>query len=179
MVHVAENSADWLLPELMSCLRSCKISRSSIQAIHNVQRSVLIPASRGRHSLMEGNFDESVSLLELTGFPLERTEAEVQSGTESMFPSHVVTGRLLALDGAERTLRVYLDSVSVPGVTKPDGEPDWPPETNDCLARLADQLVHLLNVPFHRVSLTTTGSIRFSWLGWSIRPLVLTALLWS
>jgi hypothetical protein len=144
------------MPAVVSCVtRTHQLTAEQVKAIHAAQKTVAISPSRGRHSLLEGDLDQAVSLVEVTGFALERTQAEVRDGITAMFPPHVITGRLLALDAAGRAPRVRLDVASAPGVTKPNGKPDWPPETERCLAGFDKQLGHLLKIPIHRVGLRT------------------------
>lgn len=161
--HVQNTSEPWVYAALLDCVsRKHKLSDEAIWDIMTAQASVdFDKKTRGYGSFMEGNMHEEVALMEWTGFPVARTKQEIEHGETAMFPRGNVTGKLLALDSAGRTSRLYADVAPVPGlVNEKTGKPEWPPEKDACLHQLPLQLQHLICVPFHRVS---RGGRGISW----------------
>jgi hypothetical protein len=114
-----------------------------VQALHHRTASTIHP-SRGRPSRIEGlRVGEQPTVIDVTGFPTERKEGQLHDDSQYPDPDGA-TARARELDRAERQEVLVFDVVAAPGVTTAKGDPDWPPEKQQCMLDSGDVVKFLV-----------------------------------
>jgi hypothetical protein len=103
-----------------------------VRALHHRTASKIDP-SRGRPSRIDGLcVGEQPGVIDMMGFPTKRRPDQLDDDSQYPDPNGA-TARARQLDRANREAVLVFDVVAAPGVTTPEGDPDWPPEKKECM----------------------------------------------